>query len=70
MPNEATSLCINLTILIDHSNTETAVAVFLSTEDKAVHLTRNMTIIKIDSQCKFIALTVARVLYGSFALHQ
>ena len=52
-PNDVTFLCINLTGLVDIKSSGKAFTLFLTTSDKAVHLTQNTTVINIQSQCKF-----------------
>ncbi|KAL5503337.1 hypothetical protein EMCRGX_G010266 [Ephydatia muelleri] len=49
-PNESTMLYISLTILVDHNSAEKMLTLSISTEDQAVHVTLNRTVIKIQSQ--------------------
>lgn len=54
MPND-TVICVNLTILADYKSAveKTLLAMFISTQDSSIHLKRNMTIVSIESRCKF-----------------
>ena len=52
VPKKSAVLCINLTILVDNNPAEKTLSLFLSTEDIAIHVTLNMTVVKIKSLCK------------------